>query len=201
MSTIQKQPNISSISQKNSTTSTMVTSTDHAFPHNPKPRVMNPSLGYDFALLGLNASEARVEVIREAAERTAARIQEAAREDREAVDGMLCDLASSTYRLLDPRRRSKTMERVQLSIYSETDLELQKSSRSPLINLIGSEQDNVRMAARHAEVKPSVVKPCSAVREIGSKKSLRCRLGTVTVGLLLALATVCGLMVWTLSTR
>lgn len=90
------------------------------------------SLGYDYALLGLPAREARVEVIRKAAMNTASRIHEAAI-DAEDQDAMLSDLAVSTYRLLDPRRRRRMMERVQLSIYSEEDLELQKNARSELL--------------------------------------------------------------------
>lgn len=90
------------------------------------------SLGYDFALLGLPAREARVEVIRKAAMNTAFRIHEAAI-DAEDQDAMLSDLAVSTYRLLDPRRRRRIMERIQLSIYSEEDLELQKNARGELL--------------------------------------------------------------------
>jgi hypothetical protein len=101
----------------------------HATSHR---RVVYRSLGYDYALLGLPAGEARVEVIREAAVQTASRIQQAAGDPLETT-WMLSDLASSTYRLLDPRRRAKMIERVKLSLYSETDLELQKDARRPLL--------------------------------------------------------------------
>ena len=86
------------------------------------------SLGYDFALLGLAAREARVAVIRRAASRTAQHIQQAASsaEEREA---MLANLTASTYRLLDPRKRQRRMERVQLCVLGESDLELQLGSR------------------------------------------------------------------------
>lgn len=93
----------------------------------------HPSLGYDFALLGLKAREARVEIIRRAAKRTAARIVSNFAEDRNELDAMLTDLAASTYRLLDPRRRNKPMERVQLCIYSESDLDLQRGASRPLV--------------------------------------------------------------------
>lgn len=101
-----------------------------------KPR---QSLGYDFALLGLKISESRVDIIRQAATSTAARIQQVAQEDAGEVEHMLSDLASSTYRLLDPRRRKKSRERIQLSIISDADFEMQKQSRIPLIAMAGGE--------------------------------------------------------------
>lgn len=91
------------------------------------------SLGYDFALLGLKVSESRVDVIRRAASLTAARIQRVASGDECEAARMLSDLAASTYRLLDPRRRSKSRERIQLSIFDDIDFELQKGSRAPLV--------------------------------------------------------------------
>ncbi len=97
-------------------------------------------MGYDFALLGLKVSESRVSVIRRAARRTAARIQRVTDNDSLETDQMLSDLASSTYRLLDPRRRAKPHERIQLSIIDESDFELQKDSRTPLV-----------VALRHAD--------------------------------------------------
>lgn len=90
------------------------------------------ALGYDFALLGLTAAEARVEVIRQAATETASRIQTAF-PDASEQDGLLSDLATSTYRLLDPRKRRKRLERIQLSVFSEADLELQKDANDPLL--------------------------------------------------------------------
>ncbi|MCC7334573.1 MAG: hypothetical protein IT422_05735 [Pirellulaceae bacterium] len=92
------------------------------------------SLGYDFALLGLKVSESRVDVIRRAASHTAARIQRVASDDESEAAQMLSDLATSTYRLLDPRRRSKSRERIQLSIFDDIDFELQKGSRAPLFD-------------------------------------------------------------------
>ncbi len=92
------------------------------------------SLGYDFALLGLRASEARVDIIRQAARQTAARIQQVACDDEDESDQLLSDLASSTYRLLDPRKRTKLRERIQLSIVDDADFDLQKGSRRPLLS-------------------------------------------------------------------
>ncbi len=89
-------------------------------------------LGYDFALLGLKAREARVDVIRSAAESTAAKIP-AVTEDEQRVD-MLAELATATYRLLDPRRRAKPMERLLLSIASDAEPSLATVAKKPLIN-------------------------------------------------------------------
>ncbi|MEC8555601.1 MAG: hypothetical protein VXZ82_11400 [Planctomycetota bacterium] len=97
-----------------------------------KPKLIADSLGYDFAVLGLKAHESRIHVIRKAAIETAHRIQDES--DCESEQGeMLSQLAASTYRLLDPRRRPSTSERVQLCLHSEEDLELQKQSRRTLI--------------------------------------------------------------------
>lgn len=90
------------------------------------------SLGYDFAVLGLKANESRLAIIRKAACKAADRINEAAT-DLDEHDAMLSQLATSTYRLLDPRRRKRSHERVQLCVFSEDDLERQKSSRKPLV--------------------------------------------------------------------
>jgi hypothetical protein len=102
---------------------------------NRKRRVYPGALGYDFAALGLQACESSVEKIRQAAMRKAAHIHQADAVNDSQVDSMLAELASSTYRLLDPRRRMRAMERIQLSIYSESDLELQSGSREPLIQM------------------------------------------------------------------
>lgn len=82
------------------------------------PKV-NP-LGYDFALLGLRAREARVQVIRKAATSTAARINRRASQSEKVQ--MLTELASATYRLLDPRNRSKTSERIQLCLLTAEEV-------------------------------------------------------------------------------
>lgn len=90
----------------------------------------NP-LGYDFALLGLRANESRVSVIRRAAAQTALRIHEAEVDAQEQA-AMLSHVAVSTYRLLDPRRREESLERVRLCVLSEDDFDLQRHSRLPL---------------------------------------------------------------------
>jgi hypothetical protein len=89
------------------------------------------SLGYDFALLGLKGREARVDVIRIAAERTASMIPDTL-EASERVE-MLAELAASTYRLLDPRRRQRPMERIILSLGAENDAVLATVGRQPLV--------------------------------------------------------------------
>ena len=97
----------------------------------PLPKSQAQSLGYDFALLGLKGREARVDVIRIAAERTASKIPDTL-EVLERVE-MLTELAASTYRLLDPRRRKRPMERVLLSLGAENDPVLATVSRQPLV--------------------------------------------------------------------
>ncbi len=89
------------------------------------------SLGHDFALLGLKGREARVDVIRNAASKIAARIPESL-DDTTRVE-MLSELAASTYRLLDPRRRSRPLERVQLSMCTENDPALATVVKKPLV--------------------------------------------------------------------
>lgn len=88
----------------------------------------NPlGLGAEFALLGLRGREARTGVIRHAARKVATQISAA--EVRPAVkQAMLGELATSTYRLLDPRRRTRAVERIHLCVFSEVDLELQKQA-------------------------------------------------------------------------
>ena len=98
---------------------------------NPPPKSRVSSLGYDFALLGLKGREARVDVIRVAAEQTASKIP-LTLDASERVE-MLTELAASTYRLLDPRRRTRSMERVQLSLASENDPTLVTVSLQPLV--------------------------------------------------------------------
>ena len=96
----------------------------------PKSRAQS-SLRYDFALLGLQSREARVDVIRVAAERTASKIPDTM-ETSERVE-MLTELAASTYRLLDPRRRQRSLERVLLSLGSENDPAPATVGRQPLV--------------------------------------------------------------------
>ena len=47
----------------------------------------------------------------------------------------LADVATSAYRLLDPRKRMRRAERIQLSILSERAMEMQKLARRPLLDL------------------------------------------------------------------
>lgn len=97
--------------------------------------------GFDYALLGLRANEARVSVIRRAALQVARRINGAANGPQEGSE-MRMHLAVSTYRLLDPRRRNRLVERVQLSVFGEDDMEAQRRSRrSFLVSKSNCQQD------------------------------------------------------------
>lgn len=165
------------------------------------PRIISRSLGYDFALLGLSARESRVEVIRQAAEKTAAKIHDAATDEAE-TDSMLTDLAASTYRLLDPRKRQKMIERVQLCIHSEQDLDLQKASRSRLLTpsggLPGRQSRNAGSGTRPPSAESASVLDCQEVRaktpdpkcivsELVNTPQTCHRTGTTTVSLIAAL--------------
>ena len=153
----------------------------------PTSRGVATTLGYHFALLGLSARESRVEVIREAALNTASRIQQIPDQDEEQRDSMLSDLATSTYRLLDPRRRRKPLERIQLSIFSESDFELQQKSHAPLLphlhpfvvaELVEVESNH---EAQLREAKREIVQ-----KIIDSNRVTRSRMGAVTVSMLTA---------------
>lgn len=135
------------------------------------------SLGYDFALLGLPARESRVDVIRKAASRTAARIHDAA-VDAHDQESMLSDLAASTYRLLDPRKRSHMLERIQLCIFSEDDLELQKQARSRLLTRGTGSGPHSAAQQREAFARECIVS------EMLDSDAKRCRVGAVTLSLL-----------------
>jgi hypothetical protein len=86
---------------------------------------------YDFAVLGLSSREARVEAIRDAAQRRAKSIQGSSELVADQRRDLLGELATSTYRVLDPRRRSKMMERVQLCLLTDCDYELQQRAHTP----------------------------------------------------------------------
>ncbi len=150
-------------------------------------RAVARPLGFDFALLGLKAREARVEVIREAAQNMAARIQQLPDQPAVERDILLSDLATSTYRLLDPRRRRKPLERIQLSIFSETDFELQQKSREPLLPHLHPfvVAELVQVEANHEaqlrEAKREIVQQL-----LESSRRDRQRLGAVTISLLSA---------------
>ncbi len=102
------------------------------------------SLGYDFALLGLKGREARVDVIRGAAARIASRIPNSD-EEPDRVE-MLTELATSTYRLLDPRRRTRSMERIQLSLLTENEPSLATVGRRPLVPVLATTADPIVVA-------------------------------------------------------
>jgi len=99
----------------------------------PSRRRLSSGLGFAYATLGLRAGEARVDAIREAARVSANGIQELTQESEERLV-TLADVATSAYRLLDPRKRIRRIERIQLSIISEQALELPQGSRRRLFN-------------------------------------------------------------------
>lgn len=100
----------------------------------PARRKLSAGLGFAYATLGLRAGEARVDAIREAARISAQTIQEVTKEEEDRLV-TLADVATSAYRLLDPRKRLKRIERIQLSIISERALELPQGARQPLFGL------------------------------------------------------------------
>lgn len=70
----------------------------------------------DFAVLGLRFSEARTAVIRQAIRHTIRKLQESdADRENEPSASHRADVAVATYRIIDPRRRQRFWERVNLS--------------------------------------------------------------------------------------
>ncbi len=156
-------------------------------PASPTPHIIANPLGYDFALLGLSARESRVEVIREAARNTASRIQQLPDQAEDERDMLLSDLATSTYRLLDPRRRRKPLERIQLSIFSESDFDLQQKSRAPLLPHLHPfvVAELVEVESNHeAQLREAKREIVQQLLESGRKN--RSRMGAVTISLLTA---------------
>jgi hypothetical protein len=96
------------------------------------PSRLSTGLGHAYATLGLRAREARIDAIRQAAVATASKVQEFADNGNER-EGLLAEVALCTYRLLDPRKRVRQIERIQLCILSERSLEMQAQSRKPLL--------------------------------------------------------------------
>ena len=148
-------------------------------------------LGYDLALLGLSSREARVDAIRDAAQRRAKSIQGSAKLVDEQRQELLSELATSTYRVLDPRKRSKLMERVQLCLISDADYELQQQSHVPFAELGDSSEpfavaELVEVEANHEaqlrQAKQEIVRfLLKERRQPGST-----RLGMVVLSLLVA---------------
>ncbi|MBX3422926.1 MAG: hypothetical protein KF752_15335 [Pirellulaceae bacterium] len=97
-----------------------------------RKRSLSNGLGSAYATLGLRVSEARVDAIRSAAQASAAKLQEVVADPNQRIE-LLSSVATSAYRLLDPRRRANRLERIQLCIVSERASELQQAARRPLI--------------------------------------------------------------------
>lgn len=161
------------------------------------------SLGYDFALLGLQARESRVEVIRNAAEKTALRIQSDA-EDDQRLD-MLSELAASTYRLLDPRRRRRTMERVQLSNMADFEPSLATVGKAPLLEpeISAAIRQEPLVVAELVEDAASMDSKATLANlvshtwlEKSPEKRAECRMGFVALATLLSLIASIGFIGW-----
>ncbi len=91
---------------------------------------MNPPLEFrrpfampaDFHRLGLRRGECSSMAIRDATQNAVQRLADtASKQSRELVDRQLGQLATSAYRLLDPRYRTQLYERVQLSYLIDRD--------------------------------------------------------------------------------
>lgn len=86
---------------------------DHT-PENTSP----PLTAADFAVLGLRFSEARTAVIRKAVRQTVRKLRETetvSELDHDDTAANMADVAVATYRVLDPRRRQRFWERLNLS--------------------------------------------------------------------------------------
>ena len=173
----------------------------------PKSRAQT-SLGYDFALLGLKGREARVDVIRGAAARIASRIPDSL-EDADRVE-MLSELAASTYRLLDPRRRKRPLERVQLSMLTENEPSLATVGRKPLVPVakpISASVDPIVVAELVLPAEKCVQLASKVARDSVScvneekpprKPVRKPRLGAVCVQVLAAIALTNSVLAWIL---
>jgi hypothetical protein len=163
------------------------------------------SLGYDFALLGLQARESRVDVIRNAAEKTALKIQRDAEDDQRVE--MLSELAMSTYRLLDPRRRRRTMERVQLSNIAECEPPLATVAKSPLLAPEISATFRQESLVVAELVEEAVIDSDSTLANLVSRtwleksleKRAECRMGFMAMATLLSLLASIALIGWVVS--
>ena len=102
---------------------------DHT-PENTSP----PLTAADFAVLGLRLSEARTAVIRKAVRQTVRKLRETEAEtefDNEEVVANMADVAVATYRVLDPRRRQRFWERLNLSFGVSFEDESAERKRIP----------------------------------------------------------------------
>ncbi len=83
------------------------------------PENTNPPLtAADFAVLGLRISEARTAVIRKAVRQTVRKLRDTESESEIPAEDNAAhraDVAVATYRVLDPRRRQRFWERLNLS--------------------------------------------------------------------------------------
>ncbi len=80
----------------------------------------------DFKRLGLSSSECRAAIIRQAASKRARRVWSRKRHAAASATEV-ANIASSTYRLLDPRRRANLVERIQLCFPLDREDRLERS--------------------------------------------------------------------------
>jgi hypothetical protein len=127
----------------------------------PTPENTSPPLtAADFAVLGLRFSEARTAVIRKAVRQTIQKLRETetdpSTEPQDATSNM-ADVAVATYRVLDPRRRQRFWERLNLSFGISFEDESAERKRIPpgqlaeLVNQAGSPRQK---ETHHLNVSP-----------------------------------------------
>ncbi len=201
---LEHNPNWSNLGDRNRPNDSKMVASSPQPARESSQRTLATTLGYDYALLGLNAREARVEVIRKAAKQTAARIQKASSEDQQNLDSMLSDLATSTYRLLDPRRRNKQIERIQLCIFSEVDLDLQKNARVPLLprseSLLAADGAESGQKDKDSDsLQSNRESPCIVRELVGRSSQAKCRLGAITLSAVCLLAAAVAVLAFALS--
>jgi len=95
-----------------------------------------------FRFLGLKRGESRVTVIRQAAQEMASLLTDAELEyDAEVLTKRRLEIALAAYRLLDPRRRTKRLERIHLSLPTERDELLDQPTFEEPIALESSDRE------------------------------------------------------------
>lgn len=123
----------------------ITTSPSQAFQSQSVSR-LSVGLGHAYATLGLRAREARIDSIRLAAQKASQSVRACA-DDASERQRLLTEVALCTYRLLDPRRRPRQIERIQLSILSENAMEMQARSRKQLLRSQAVPRDAVLQSA------------------------------------------------------
>ena len=124
------------------------------------PENINPPLSpADFAVLGLRFSEARTAVIRKAVRKAIRKIRQNELDPTFDSDqtANMADVAVATYRVLDPRRRLRFWERINLSFGDSFDDEVtdrRRISQWQLPELAAQTPPRQRDANHHLNVSP-----------------------------------------------